>query len=180
MFTYVTASDNLVVCIFIGHVEASIWLPGHMGFSDWRQLQRCNTGAAHRPGQDEESHHQTLETPDWHTDLSQLPGHSALLRLQSCHTRRGCHLSAHMWLIILPASSYISWPLASLASCTYTIWNGAHGCHFPNLSVCADAQLLQLVPTWILPDFSSWTPKMQLMKYSHCFAFLYCYYGTFV
>lgn len=133
-----------------------------MGFSDWRQLQGCNTGAAHRLGQDEESHHQTLETPDWHTNLSQLPGHPALLRLQPSHSRRGRHLNAHLW-IILPASADLR-PLEHLTQSEMVHWcSVATTCAYTNIT------RLFLMNTWSAAH-----------KHSHCYVFLYCYYGTFM
>lgn len=75
-----------------GHVEAGVRLPGHLGGSDRRQLQGRDPGAAHGPGQDEESHHQTLEAPDGDAHPRQLPGRPAELRLQPRPSGRLRHL----------------------------------------------------------------------------------------
>lgn len=84
---------RLFLFLFAGYVEASVRLPGHVGGSDWWQLQGCDPRASHGPGQDEEPHHQTLEAPDRHTHPGQLLGCPAELRLQPVCSGRLRHLN---------------------------------------------------------------------------------------
>lgn len=114
--------------ISAGHVEAGIWLPGHVGCPDWRQLQGRDPGAAHGPGQDEEPHHQTLEAPDWHTHPGQLPGRPAKLRLQPSCSGQLCRLNPLLHdLLLLHRCLQTPAHLALLEHFrSYTVWNAAY------------------------------------------------------
>lgn len=74
------------------HVETSLRLPADVGRPRRGQLPRRDPGAPPRPGQDEEPHHQEVETPDRHAHPRQLPGHPPQRRLLPHRVRRFCGL----------------------------------------------------------------------------------------